>query len=494
MNAVVVSGRSVRGRATNAGLMMATAVVAVVMMVGALLAPNTDSVVNTTADLATAARALIDAPTVSAEERALQAQLDAVGSGLVFDETVGSLDARFMLAGPVFGDTVPFSITTTQYQGETVAAVIPEHDGDRIVYQRGEVTEWWQQVGSSYEQGWTIASAPADGSTNLSVMVGFANAAPLAESETTVQLILSDGSRAWYRDLHAFDAEGTVLPATMTVDGSNVRIDVDAAGAVYPVTIDPVVNQDQLITIPDSSTGDFFGEAVATDGNLMIVSVRGADRNLADQGRAEIYSWNGTDWVFVDELLSPNPAEDDEFGWSVDINETSGHAVVGAPLEDTNGVDAGAVHIYVDNQNGTWGLKQSIYECDTAVADCGGVAAGGFDGSQFGKAVAIADNSRIAAGAPVAIGGEGRTYVYDDTGATGWQTSVNRVLTASLPLNPGDRFGAAVDISADGLFAVSGVPGNPVGVASESGTVVLSGVDANGQWSPLDGDPAVPNP
>ncbi len=172
---------------------MLIAVLTVVMLVGALLAPSTTNLV-ASGDLGTKARELITGSTVS-DEQLLLDKLAAVGEGLTLDTAVGPMDAAFMLAGPAFtsGET-PFSVATSTYQGVAVEAVAPVADGDRILYERGDVTEWWRAVGSSYQQGWTVAAAPADGSTDLSLLVGFGNAAPIAESETTVRLTLADGT------------------------------------------------------------------------------------------------------------------------------------------------------------------------------------------------------------------------------------------------------------------------------------------------------------
>lgn len=489
MQSVVLAGGSSEGQGERRKpLMFGSAVVVVVMMIGALLAPSNNSVLVTSGELFTEARELFDPSAVSAEELALLDQLAVVGDGLVLETANGPMDASFMLAGPAFihGET-PFSIATFTYQGEAVAAVAPVAEGDRILYERGDVTEWWQAVGSAYQQGWTVAAAPADGSTDLSLLVGFGNAAPLAESDTIVRLLLSDNSVVWYRDLIAFDANGTDLPATMTVDGSNVRIDVDAAGAVYPVTIDPIVDADQEIQPPVSATGDRFGETIATDGDFMIVSVSGDDTTSANNGRAEVYEWVAGDWTLRSVLTNPSVGNT-EFGWDVDINVTAGLAVVGAPGDDENGEDSGAAHIFVQNPDETWGFKQTIYQCDPTTS-CGDSAQGGFDGREFGMSVAVSDTSSVVVGAPgspgltglPAVPDEGTVFVFDPIGLAGeWLTNADRNFDPFTQA-AGDRFGTAVDITADGGIVLAGAPGEDLGGFTDRGRLYTFVLDT-GVW------------
>jgi len=451
----VSGGNSLRRKPMGTGrrLQATVAVLAVVMLFASVLAiAQRSDFLESVAQVPT--RDLVNpADTITSAEAALLEQLARVGDGITLEGTEGSggsIDGRFMLAGPAFetDSGASFSVVTTSWMGEQFArATEPVLDGDRVLYERDGVTEWWVSNGRGYEQGWTVDAPPADGSTNLTLDVVFEGAATTQLSPTTIELILGDGSRAWYRNLHAFDAEGTVLPAFMTTSGSQITISVDAEGAVYPVTIDPILSQDQTLIPPDSSTGDGFGEAIATDGNLMIVSVRGADRNVADQGRVEVYEWNGTDYDFVDELIGPL-AEDTDFGWDVDINETAGHAVVGAPGDDTNGTDAGAAHIFVDNNDGTWGFKQTVYQCDPTAGQCGETAPGGFDGGGFGTGVAISDQNSVLVGAPGADSGAGTAAVYDPVGAgSAWVTSTDRSIVDG-GLAAGDAWGTSVDIVA----------------------------------------------
>ena len=450
-------------RGVTKPVMSLTAVFLAVMMVGALLAtPSYNSLLVSTGELASKTRELVDGSAVTSQEQALREQLAAVGEGLTLDSASSTIDARFMLAGPAFtqGDT-PFSIATSSYQGAPVEAVAPVADGDRILYERGDVTEWWQMAGSSYQQGWTVAAPPADGSTDLSLLVGFGNAAPIAESDTTVRLTLADGSSAWYRDLVAFDANGTDLPATMTVDGSNVRIDVDAAGAVYPVTIDPIITNSEKVLPPATATGDLFGEAIATDGNRMAVSAREADNPAGNSfGRVDVFEWNagGGTWDLLDSVDYPGAGSAD-FGWSLDIN--GDFLVVGAPLDDTNGANAGAAFIF-EFSGGSYGLTDTLYECDPSGGSCDGTAAGGFDGANFGYDVAIASNKTTVVGAPDTTLNTGEAYIFAPTGVGGaLEVDEEGVFTqfASPAPTDEDRLGESVDITDDAAAVVAGAPG-----------------------------------
>lgn len=463
-------------------VMSLIAVVVAVMMVGALLAtPSYNSLLVSTGELATKTRELVDGSAVSSQEQALRDQLAAVGEGLTLDAASSTIDARFLLAGPAFtqGDT-PFSIATSSYQGAAVEAVAPVADGDRILYERGDVTEWWQMAGSSYQQGWTIAAPPTDGTTDLSLIVGFGNATPVAESDTSVRLTLADGTPVWYRELIAFDANGTDLPATMTVEGSNVRIDVDASGAVYPVTVDPLVGSLQEVLAPATATGDLFGEAIATDADRVAVSAREADNPAGNSfGRVDVFEWDGDgqSWFELDSVYYPGGGGAD-FGWSIDIN--GDFLVVGAPEDDTNGANAGAVFLYeYDDTDGEYDLIQSLYECAPGVGSCDGTATGAFAGGEFGYDVSVDSNGRVAVGAPISsafVSAGGAAYVYTEIGVTGvLELTADGILTTATlapALASGDRFGEAIDMTDDGAFIIAGLPGRDVGGAADSGTVL----------------------
>ena len=67
------------------------------------------------------------------------------------------------------------------------------------------------------------------------------------------------GAGLRYDKLHAFDTTGREIEARMKLTGDQVRIEVADEGAIYPVTIDPTLTQQQKLEASDAGAADQFG-------------------------------------------------------------------------------------------------------------------------------------------------------------------------------------------------------------------------------------------
>ena len=73
-----------------------------------------------------------------------------------------------------------------------------------------------------------------------------------------------------YSGLKAWDANGTEVPARFGLDGTaDVWIEVDANGAQYPVTIDPLAQQ-AFLKASNTGAGDNFGFSVSISGDTVV--------------------------------------------------------------------------------------------------------------------------------------------------------------------------------------------------------------------------------
>ncbi len=480
----VSGGQGLRRKplSTAKRLQTTVAVLAVVMLFASLLAVvQRGDYLESVAEAPT--RDLVNpADTLTSAEAALLEQLARVGDGITLEGANGettSLDGRFMLAGAAFetDSGSSFSVVTSSWMGaEITSAAEPVLEGDRIVYAHDGLTEWWVRNGRGYEQGWTVDAPPADGSTDLTLDIIFEGAATTQLSPTTVELILGDGTRAWYRNLHAFDAEGTPLPAYLTTQGSQVTVTVEAEGAVYPVTIDPIIDADQEINAPATAVGDRFGAVIATADSLMVVGLPNADRDSgadqgADRGRVELFGWTGATWQLLDTADYPGTGSA-QFGFSVDIVSDS-VVVVGAPGDDANGTDSGAVFIYNVAGGDTLALEQTVYKCDPAGGTCDGTATGGFGGEWFGFDVGISANKHLVVGAPgVDLSTPGEAFVFTPTIGQ-YALPAGGELAQLATIGNGDRFGEAVDITESDELVLVGAPGNDEGGATDTGEAWL---------------------
>src|SRR5262249_4312415 len=102
-----------------------------------------------------------------------------------------------------------------------------------------------------------------------------------------------------------------------------------------------------LLTLqsPNPSAGDGFGTAVAGEGKNVAVGAPLDDGDGTDVGR--VYFFDGLTGAVLKTFKNPNPASSgapDAFGATVTVAGT--RIVVGAPGEDVNGTDAGAVYVF----------------------------------------------------------------------------------------------------------------------------------------------------
>ncbi|MDP2306307.1 MAG: FG-GAP-like repeat-containing protein [Pseudomonadota bacterium] len=126
----------------------------------------------------------------------------------------------------------------------------------RLEYADPELTEWWVGLGTGLEQGWTVDVAPrGEGLVVVEVAVDGALSIEGGGEDATI----TDGhGRAWsVGRIDAWDAEGEPLPARVEVGDEGIRIEVDDAGAAYPIEIDPVYTTAAWTTEAPEATASF---------------------------------------------------------------------------------------------------------------------------------------------------------------------------------------------------------------------------------------------
>ena len=204
--------------------------------------------------------------------------------------------------------------------------------------------------------------------------------------------------------------------------------------------------------------------------------VVGAVGDDGEQGAAYVFHDDGSVWVQVAKLSPPTPG-DRQFGWDVDVRGDV--VVVGAPGDDANGPDAGAVYVFEPTGPfGSWQQTSVVYQCDPSVASpCGETAAGaGLDGAGFGFAVDLTDQFLLIGRAAFPDFPGGGAWVYQRSGNE-WQTSTAGVLGRTgfapgidgPPPAAGDEFGYAVAAVDAGTNIVGGAPGDDNFIGIDAG-------------------------
>jgi len=321
-----------------------------------------------------------------------------------------------------------FGLELTAYGGLPLASdqgQVLRAEQARVTAARSPMlSEWYENTAQGLEHGLTLYAPPFPGSAALTLDFALSGGLQAEQiSNTGLRLRSPSGAVALaYDGLAVYDASGRTLPASMVLlgrspAGPQLRITVDASGALYPITVDPLVHSETIILYPsvEERAGFLeFGTAVALDGDTLVVGAwdfggymnnapQGSgveDAPVAQAGKVFVFQRNYGDlgldpipdaWGEVAVLQSSDAETSDYFGKAVAI---SGDTIaVGAPGED-GGMEgpypqSGAVYLYQRNLGGEdmWGEVTTVYAPDAQLAD------------QFGAALAL-DGNALVVGAP----------------------------------------------------------------------------------------------
>ncbi|MCC7014781.1 MAG: FG-GAP repeat protein [Planctomycetes bacterium] len=149
---------------------------------------------------------------------------------------------------------------------------------------------------------------------------------------------------------------------------------------------------EQTLQAADDLVGNLFGNALALDGDTLVVGARGTVVNgFGLAGAAYVFVRSGTTWTQQAKLVPSDPEQNAEFGYALTLDGDT--CAVGAPQSTTNGTQyAGATYVFVRNGS-SWTQQQRI------------VPNAPFSyiyGSRSGRAVALAGNSLLI-GAPTSF-------------------------------------------------------------------------------------------
>ena len=237
------------------------------------------------------------------------------------------------------------------------------------------------------------------------------------------------------------DQIGTVLSIKVTAtDNGSPNLSTDY---FFNISVFPQPGSGGFVSGATTVAERGFSVAVSEDGLYMVAGEPAANNY---QGTVRVYFWNGASWTEQATLSATGIANNDRFGYSVDIDATGSRILVGAPGDDGS---QGRVYSY-QRGGASWtsGTQLASY-----------VATARANGDEFGYDVAIRqDGARFIVGMP------GEDAVGFDTGAVKfftWGTAAEQ--STLLPVTDAgegapwyDRFGTSVDF--DRTLAVVGAP------------------------------------
>jgi len=341
--------------------------------------------------------------------------------------------------------------------------------GNRVELDHGGLTEWYVNGPFGIQQGFTV-SHPGErcgGPLVLEVTVPEGVTGVLESDARGLTWCNVDGAPVVrYGDLIAFDARGASLEAWLEVDEEGLRICVDDADALYPLTIDPWVQQAKL-TVTDGAQGDCLGHSVAISGDTVVVGAPGYGPST---GAAYVFEKPVGGWATGTEtakLTASDGTMNASFGSCIGID---GDTVVVGAVGDAS--TKGAAYVFERPADGwTTGTETAKLTASDGVAD-----------DQFGRSVSISGGSVIIGASRDDVGtnsNQGSAYVFEKP-ASGWETGTE---TAKLTASDGeanDYFGFSAAISGDTV--VIGAHCDNIGSNSDQGSAYVFEKPAGG-WA-----------
>jgi hypothetical protein len=374
------------------------------------------------------------------------------------------------LRGVGYGERqLPVSLGTVTAQDQRI----------EILHTAGEqsaITEWYVNRPNGLEQGFTISEPPSgaggrrDGERlRLTLeLSGEWRAKLRADGQAMDFSEVSGASTVRYDHLVVRDAKGQTLPARMSLARRELRLEVEDAGAVWPVTIDPTISQQVYLKASNTEANDRFGSSVSVSGDTVVVgayqedsNATGVNGNQADNsagfsGAVYVFVRSGVTWTQQAYLKASNTGSDDQFGKSVAVSGDT--VVVGADQEDSNatGVNgnqadnsantSGAAYVFT-RSGVTWTQQAYLKASNTGAGDNFGrsvglsgdtviVGAWGEGSNATGVNGNQADNSASQSGA---------AYVFTRSGVTWTQQAYLKASNTGAS----DQFGWSVAVSGD---------------------------------------------
>jgi len=361
----------------------------------------------------------------------------------------------------------------------------PETGGPGLHYEKLKVWDANQRI---------LEARLTGGGRRLAIEVDDAEAVyPVTIDPVFVQQARLDASNgAFSGDTFGFSVDisgDTAIVGARFEDGSATTINgadddlAGNAGAAYIFVRNTNAEwvEQVYLKASNAAAGDFFGHAVAIDGNTAAVGAPLEDGNSAsvegnyndarpDAGAVYVFVRTFGVWTQQAYLKAANAGAGDEFGSDIDIDQDT--LIIGAPKESgsafgVNGAnddlapEAGAAYVFVRAGN-SWTQQAYLKAINTESGDNFGTAVGISGDDAVVGAPEESSNATGVDGDPGNNGknGSGAVYAYLRTGLN-WAN--NAYLKASNS-GAGDAFGSSVSIDTWTIVGAPSEDGSSAGV------------------------------
>jgi Bacterial Ig domain len=375
---------------------------------------------------------------------------DSVKMQYPVQHIVLAVSRRAASVGMVGHGEVEFRLESLMSRGRSLHLTpgAPRSSNGRIVQTLGHGVEaWYINTPFGIEQGFVLSRSPGGDDASIMLALGGTLLPYRHGSDLRFSAFLDPKRALSYSRFIAYDADHRRLPARMALAGKKLTLSVDARGARYPLTLDPLLSTDPVLLTTSEGVAP---HQIATSGDGSVVAVGAPEAHTA--GVVYVFTKSGTKWGNVVTLPNPDTVHQTQFGFSVGISADGKTVLVAAPALSTI-----TPEVYVFARSGaTWTQA-------AALSTAGVAAPGELDTSKFGFVAALsADGQTALVGAPDANTGAGAAYAYKLSGAT-WSAPVALPIT-SISNNAGA--GATVALSSDGNTAIVGAPQDRTGAGA----------------------------
>jgi hypothetical protein len=338
-------------------------------------------------------------------------------------------------------------------------AAIVRATNEHAELDHGRLTEWFVNEARGLEHGWTIARPPR-GVGPLWIGLDVRGDLDLRIDATARSGTFVDAEgdiRLRYNGLVVFDATGRELDARMLPRPDGVGIAIDDRGAVYPLTVDPLLTGPAWTVEGDQDFAN-LGRSVASAGDVngdgfsdVIVGAVLHDNGQANEGRALVYLGSAAG---LSTASTWTVESDQANGWLGESVATAGDVngdgfsdvIVGAYGYGNGEAQEGRAFVYLGSAAGL-----STSAAWTAESN----QSGGF----FGRSVATAGDVNGDGYSDVIVGAmrydngelnEGRAYVYFGSAAGLATSAAWTVESNQVEAEFGSAVASAGDVNGDG--------------------------------------------
>jgi hypothetical protein len=362
-------------------------------------------------------------------------------------ETIQTFENPNPQAFSQFGEAIATNINNLlvgapgQESGEGIAYLFDSNTGQILqTFQNFEPTSGASEFGSdvAFIAGDILVSAPGDSSLALKTGAVY-RLSPVTGG--IVQTLINPTPDAF--DLFGFSI--ATIGTTVIVGAPNDSSSGFQTGVVYLFD----GNTGQLlrtINNPNPQVQDYFGADVAAVGDWVLVGAPGSLNGESSQRPGVAHIFDSATGELIQSFQNPNPSVD-EFGATVAWTGIGRDILIGAPGDDSRGIDAGAAFL-VD------GITAATFQSYTP--------ANIENSGNFGAAFSRLGNNVLVGAPGYGLSDAGSVFEFELRSAIFQQTYLNPISDNNeIPLN----FGTAIATTGNNI--VVGVPGLSETVVSQ---------------------------